>query len=79
MRINGCFTRTNRRRKFFAGGGAALSILASPALAQIPAGPTCTVDRPPPDAGLYATPGGFLMVHPRNAALSDGYTGCKTL
>jgi hypothetical protein len=50
-----------------------------PALAQIPAAPNCRVDKPPPDAGLYATPGGFLMVHPRNAGLSDGYTGCKTL
>jgi hypothetical protein len=49
------------------------------ALAQIPAAPNCTVNQPPPDAGLYATPGGFLMVHPRNAGLSDGYTGCKTL
>ena len=48
-------------------------------LAQIPAAPNCTVDRPPPDGGLYATPGGFLLVHPRNAALSDRYTGCKTL
>ena len=50
-----------------------------PALAQIPPAPHCTVDRPPPDAGLYATPGGFLLVYPRNSELSDRYTGCKTL
>lgn len=49
------------------------------ALAQIPDAPNCKVDRAPPDAGLYGTPGGFLMVHPRNAAVSDSYTGCRTL
>lgn len=51
----------------------------APALAQIPDAPHCSVDQPPPDAGAYGTPGGFLLVHPRNAALSDGYSGCKTL
>jgi len=51
----------------------------SAGLAQIPAGPNCTVDQPPPDAGAFGTPGGFLLVHPRNAGLSDRYTGCKTL
>jgi hypothetical protein len=51
----------------------------SPALAQIPAAPNCAVDQPPPDAGAFATPGGFLLVHPRNAQLSDSYTGCKAL
>ena len=57
-----------------------LFLFAMPAaLAQIPDAPNCRIDRPPPDAGLYATPGGFLLVHPRNAGLSDGYTGCKTL
>jgi len=49
------------------------------ALAQIPAAPNCAVDQPPPDAGIFATPGGFLLVHPRNAQLSDSYTGCKVL
>ena len=59
---------------------ALLCVLAmSTAVAQIPAGPNCAVDQPPPEAGLYPTPGGFLLVHPRNAALSDRYTGCKTL
>ena len=57
-----------------------LLLSVSSALAQIPAAaPNCAVDQPPRDAGLYATPGGFLLVHPRNAALSDRYTGCKTL
>jgi hypothetical protein len=57
-----------------------LALAASPALAQIPpAAPNCAVAQPAPDAGLYATPGGFLLVYPRNSALSDGYTGCKTL
>jgi len=51
----------------------------SSALAQIPDAPNCATDRPPPDAGAFATPGGFLLVHPRNAQLSDSYTGCKVL
>lgn len=39
----------------------------------------CSVDAPPADAGIAATPGGFVMVHPRNDAISDRYTGCKVL
>lgn len=39
----------------------------------------CALTQPPPDAGLIATPGGFLMVYPRNAALQSEYTGCKLL
>ena len=49
------------------------------ALAQIPDALNCAVDQPPPDAGAYGTPGGFLLVHPRNAQLPDSYTGCKVL
>lgn len=41
--------------------------------------PNCAVTAPPPDAGLAATPGGFAMVIPRNAALPRDYTGCKVL
>ena len=52
---------------------------AAPALAQIPDAPNCKVDQPPPDAGAYGTPGGFLLVHPRNAYLADDYTGCKVV
>ena len=51
----------------------------SPALAQIPDAPNCKIEQPPPDAGAYATPGGFLLVHPRNVHLTDDYTGCKVL
>ncbi len=47
------------------------------ALAQIPDAPNCAVDQPPPDAGAFGTPGGFLLVHPRNAGIPDAYTGCK--
>ena len=55
-------------------------LFATPAaFAQIPDAPNCNVNEPPPDAGAYVTPGGFLLVHPRNAALPDSYTGCKTL
>src|SRR4029079_15004049 len=49
------------------------------ALAQIAAAPHCAVDHAPPDAGILATPGGFLLVQPRNAQLSHSYTGCKVL
>jgi len=50
-----------------------------PALGQIPDAPNCAVDQPPPEAGAYATPGGFLLVHPRNVHLADDYTGCKVI
>ena len=57
-----------------------LSFFVMPAaLAQIPDAPNCAVNQPPPDAGAHAMPGGFLLVYPRNAALIDGYTGCKVL
>lgn len=49
------------------------------ALGQIPDGPNCATDQPPSHAGAYVTPGGFLLVHPRNANLSDSYTGCKVI
>lgn len=39
----------------------------------------CAVTSPPTSAGIAATPGGFLMVHPRNDAIGNGYTGCKVL
>ena len=39
----------------------------------------CAVTTPPERAGIAATPGGFLMVFPRNEGLTDTYTGCKTL
>ncbi len=39
----------------------------------------CALTLPPPQAGLAATPGGFVMVFPRNDALTDGFTGCKLL
>lgn len=39
----------------------------------------CAVTTPPATAGLFATPGGFVMVHPRNDALTESYTGCKAL
>ena len=41
--------------------------------------PHCSLTAPPADAGIAATPGGFVMVFPRNAQLSDTFTGCKTL
>ena len=66
-----------RRRKRVVGPFLPLLFAVPSAMAQIPDGPNCAVDQPPPDAGAYATPGGFLLVYPRNASLSDDYTGCK--
>jgi hypothetical protein len=46
----------------------------------IPGGaPNCTVENPPAESGLAATPGGFVMVFPRNDALTRQYTGCKLM
>ncbi len=62
-----------------------LLLLATTALAQvasdvIPASAAnCAVESPPAAVGLVATPGGFVMVFPRNDALPKPYTGCKTL
>ncbi len=39
----------------------------------------CAIVDPPEQAGIAATPGGFVMVFPRNAALTDTFTGCKLL
>lgn len=41
--------------------------------------PNCRVSAPPASAGIFATPGGFVIVFPRNDALTDRYTGCKLL
>lgn len=60
-------------------------LLANAAVAQvasdfIPAtAPNCAIETPPATVGLVATPGGFVMVYPRNDALQKPYTGCKTL
>lgn len=40
---------------------------------------SCTRTMAPEEAGVVATPGGFMLVHPRNADLSDDYVVCKTL
>lgn len=53
---------------------------AAPRLADlVPAAPHCQLAAAPPDAGLAVTPGGFVLVHPRNAALPANYSGCKSL
>ncbi len=41
--------------------------------------PNCAVESPPAAAGIAATPGGFVMVYPRNDALPKQYTGCKAM
>lgn len=41
--------------------------------------PNCRVAAPPEAAGITGTPGGFVIVFPRNDALTDQYTGCKVL
>lgn len=50
------------------------------AAAGMPAdGRHCALTQPPADAGAYATPGGFLLVWPRNAGFGRDYSGCRTL
>jgi hypothetical protein len=39
----------------------------------------CALKEPPAEAGVAVTPGGFVMVYPRNAGLSDTFTGCKLM
>lgn len=39
----------------------------------------CRLTTPPEAAGIAATPGGFVIVFPRNDALDARYTGCKLL
>jgi hypothetical protein len=41
--------------------------------------PNCAIETPPAAAGIAATPGGFVMVYPRNDALPKQYTGCKSM
>lgn len=42
--------------------------------------PNCNVAAPPATAGFAMAPGGGpLLVHPRNAGIAAGYTGCKML
>lgn len=44
-----------------------------------PQAASCTLAPPPAQAGIAATPGGFVMVFPRNDAITDRYTGCKQM
>jgi len=39
----------------------------------------CTLAPPPAQAGIAVTPGGFVLVFPRNDAITDRYTGCKQM
>lgn len=39
----------------------------------------CALRDAPADAGVAATPGGFVLIFPRNQALASNYTGCKVL
>jgi hypothetical protein len=44
-----------------------------------PDAPNCRIAAPPEEAGIAATPGGFLIVFPRNDVIAAKYTGCKML
>lgn len=39
----------------------------------------CDLAQPPTDAGAYATPGGFLLVYPRNHGVGKDYSGCRLI
>jgi len=66
---------------------AALSImtLAAPVAAKdlrdfVPAdAPNCAVAAPPVNSGAAVTPGGVMIVFPRNNRIAADYTGCKHL
>src|SRR6188768_2545263 len=59
--------------------------VATPASAQVVADLVpaqamhCALTVPPAQAGIAGTPGGFVMVFPRNDALTDNFSGCKLL
>lgn len=54
--------------------------MAGPPSGGIPADARhCALQTPPPDAGAYVTPGGFLLAFPRNSGVGRDYTGCRTL
>jgi hypothetical protein len=64
----------------FVAGLTALSAASADTPVGIPAdGRHCALQAPPPEAGAYATPGGFLLAFPRNGGVGRGYTGCRTL
>lgn len=42
-------------------------------------GPNCAVNAPPANAGAAVTPGGVMVVFPRNSGITADYTGCKHL
>lgn len=72
--------------RLIAGTLVALVVLPRSAHAQslpdslIPSAATnCRVTAPPASAGLAVTPGGFVLVFPRNDAIAERYTGCKML
>lgn len=60
-------------------GVAALAGAVESTAPGFPADPSCQRMEPPADAGAVATPGGFMLVHPRNDRIGDDYSGCKTL
>lgn len=41
--------------------------------------PNCRVSSPPASAGLAVSPGGVVIVFPRNDGIAEQYTGCKHL
>ena len=66
---------------------AALSVMAmaAPVVAKdlrdfVPAdAPNCATATPPATAGAAVTPGGVMIVFPRNSGITADYTGCKHL
>ncbi|MCL1635618.1 hypothetical protein M2650_13400 [Luteimonas sp. SX5] len=58
---------------------ASIAVAAEPPKPWFPAEPSCTVITAPADAVAVVTPGGFMLVHPRNDRIADDYSGCKTL
>lgn len=48
--------------------------------AVFPAGARdCALITPPAESGVFVTPGGILLIYPRNASVPEDFTGCRTI
>lgn len=70
-----CRRRMNRRQLIAVLAGL-VGLAAEPAAAK---GRHCDLVQPPADAGAFATPGGFLLVYPRNHEVGADYSGCRLI
>jgi hypothetical protein len=87
MPISRCIASSPQRRRVVALcavclAAASVDFVASPSAAASPTrleGRHCALTQPPAAAGAYVTPGGFLLVYPRNAEIGERYSGCRLI